>query len=440
MITLFMTFHEDIKAHGEGLEIRRARKQKYALQDRNIQRAIRRLRNGHYTVGEFLSYTAHLASGHRANQRLAVPGPAQEIMQAPPPHAVLLQEDPGIDPLPEIAEVGTDAESSGEEMYIDDDIQHQVNAEVLEPAAALPAGRGRGQVLPRGRDQRRGAAQRRGRGRGVARGRGAAPRGGAGRGNRRAGRRPRGRARFEARGNGVARGINGVPDSESSDSDSDDDFQPQRPRLARGRVQVGRRVGDAAGVMAEERRLLRNPLPVLPVPHSNSDSSDGEISRPVTLQHSSVAARQNSSNQAGPSGVNTLPVRAPAATNVDRNRRVRRNCSPILPNLADRSDSISDELNEQVSTVTARTQPRPSSPQPGPSVVSTNSSAPHPARTQTPCNICLHAVPNIAVIPCGHVHVCEPCIIIYRQGGGTICPSCRSPMTSFIRIYGQYNN
>lgn len=50
------------------------------------------------------------------------------------------------------------------------------------------------------------------------------------------------------------------------------------------------------------------------------------------------------------------------------------------------------------------------------------------------CKICLSAKAVMAVTPCGHLVSCKPC---FTSVGSTfpVCPMCRGPVASVIRIY-----
>jgi len=56
------------------------------------------------------------------------------------------------------------------------------------------------------------------------------------------------------------------------------------------------------------------------------------------------------------------------------------------------------------------------------------------------CVVCLERRADTAVVPCGHLCGCEPCLRGMQGSGGqgaepAMCPMCRGPMTSLIRIY-----
>ena len=46
------------------------------------------------------------------------------------------------------------------------------------------------------------------------------------------------------------------------------------------------------------------------------------------------------------------------------------------------------------------------------------------------CGICMNAKPEMAALPCGHQSMCSKCSVHFQ-----ICPICREPITSFVRIF-----
>lgn len=51
------------------------------------------------------------------------------------------------------------------------------------------------------------------------------------------------------------------------------------------------------------------------------------------------------------------------------------------------------------------------------------------------CVVCLERPADTAVVPCGHLCACVPCLQSVQGTQDPRCPMCRSPMTSTIRIY-----
>ena len=47
------------------------------------------------------------------------------------------------------------------------------------------------------------------------------------------------------------------------------------------------------------------------------------------------------------------------------------------------------------------------------------------------CCICMDSRPNVVLIPCGHVCLCEQC----NTGSLTLCPLCRTHITSSLVVY-----
>lgn len=51
------------------------------------------------------------------------------------------------------------------------------------------------------------------------------------------------------------------------------------------------------------------------------------------------------------------------------------------------------------------------------------------------CTICLDAIIDAAVVPCGHFSFCYGCIAAHRNSELATCPKCRGPITDIMRIY-----
>merc|ERR1711879_148432 len=50
------------------------------------------------------------------------------------------------------------------------------------------------------------------------------------------------------------------------------------------------------------------------------------------------------------------------------------------------------------------------------------------------CAVCLEQPANAAVVPCGHMCACYACLEML-QISSSLCPICRGPVDSVIRIY-----
>jgi len=62
---------------------------------------------------------------------------------------------------------------------------------------------------------------------------------------------------------------------------------------------------------------------------------------------------------------------------------------------------------------------------------------PSKKQEKTPCVICQDKAPVRAVVPCGHLCLCDDCAssISQRPSNDGVCPLCRGPATSTLRIY-----
>jgi len=61
-----------------------------------------------------------------------------------------------------------------------------------------------------------------------------------------------------------------------------------------------------------------------------------------------------------------------------------------------------------------------------------------PTASEDPCAVCHDKKRTMAVVPCGHLCLCETCSATCMEGGivdSRACPLCRGAMTSTIRIY-----
>jgi len=58
-----------------------------------------------------------------------------------------------------------------------------------------------------------------------------------------------------------------------------------------------------------------------------------------------------------------------------------------------------------------------------------------PQASSSKCVACSEAIATMAIVPCGHKCLCEPCL---ARGGGhlSLCPICRCKIQSILRIYG----
>jgi hypothetical protein len=76
--------------------------------------------------------------------------------------------------------------------------------------------------------------------------------------------------------------------------------------------------------------------------------------------------------------------------------------------------------------------PLPEDPHGGGSCqVDSGATAPH----EEVCVVCLEAPADSAIVPCGHMCGCHSCLVRIQTSGSALCPICRGPVTSTIRIY-----
>ncbi len=53
---------------------------------------------------------------------------------------------------------------------------------------------------------------------------------------------------------------------------------------------------------------------------------------------------------------------------------------------------------------------------------------------QRDCRVCLLRPKSAALLPCGHADLCRDCAVVFVNA---TCPSCRTPVTSMLRLYNQ---
>lgn len=51
------------------------------------------------------------------------------------------------------------------------------------------------------------------------------------------------------------------------------------------------------------------------------------------------------------------------------------------------------------------------------------------------CVVCLEGPADTAVVPCGHMCGCHDCLDLIKNSSSALCPMCRGPLTSIIRIF-----
>ena len=57
---------------------------------------------------------------------------------------------------------------------------------------------------------------------------------------------------------------------------------------------------------------------------------------------------------------------------------------------------------------------------------------------KAPCVICFSPRNGIFVLwPCGHASLCEPCCFKMKNSNDSLCPSCRSPITDYKKVFFQ---
>jgi hypothetical protein len=61
--------------------------------------------------------------------------------------------------------------------------------------------------------------------------------------------------------------------------------------------------------------------------------------------------------------------------------------------------------------------------------------APHPDAEETMCVVCFDAPKDHAIVPCGHVCVCEACAEQLTKTRTPMCPVCRGPIRETMKVF-----
>jgi hypothetical protein len=61
--------------------------------------------------------------------------------------------------------------------------------------------------------------------------------------------------------------------------------------------------------------------------------------------------------------------------------------------------------------------------------------APHPDAEETMCVVCFDAPKDHAIVPCGHVCVCEACAEQLTKTRTPSCPVCREPIQQTMKVF-----
>jgi E3 ubiquitin-protein ligase MUL1 len=63
------------------------------------------------------------------------------------------------------------------------------------------------------------------------------------------------------------------------------------------------------------------------------------------------------------------------------------------------------------------------------------SGTPHPDAEETQCVVCFDAPKDHAIVPCGHVCVCEACAEQLTKTRTPTCPVCREPIRETMKVF-----
>ena len=58
-----------------------------------------------------------------------------------------------------------------------------------------------------------------------------------------------------------------------------------------------------------------------------------------------------------------------------------------------------------------------------------------PQDAETMCVVCLDAPKDHIIVPCGHQCVCEACAEKLKKASSPLCPFCRTPINSTIKVF-----
>jgi hypothetical protein len=61
--------------------------------------------------------------------------------------------------------------------------------------------------------------------------------------------------------------------------------------------------------------------------------------------------------------------------------------------------------------------------------------APHSDAEETQCVVCFDAPKEYAIVPCGHVCVCESCAEQLTKTRTPMCPMCRGPIRETMKVF-----
>jgi pyrimidine deaminase RibD-like protein len=51
------------------------------------------------------------------------------------------------------------------------------------------------------------------------------------------------------------------------------------------------------------------------------------------------------------------------------------------------------------------------------------------------CVVCFDSIRCMALAPCGHIALCQPCAEALMLQTVKLCPTCRDPVDSVLRVY-----
>jgi hypothetical protein len=110
-------------------------------------------------------------------------------------------------------------------------------------------------------------------------------------------------------------------------------------------------------------------------------------------------------------------------------------CRKDLSNLRDHiiKQDPSQTIDPSTFTALSSRAPPAQDPKQAKRAAINDTSAPVTPRVELECIWCLEEVSHIALIPCGHVPSCDGCKSFLKDL--KLCPTCRQPFTSTLRLY-----
>jgi hypothetical protein len=93
------------------------------------------------------------------------------------------------------------------------------------------------------------------------------------------------------------------------------------------------------------------------------------------------------------------------------------------------------QLEEEASELSLRVQSDTMRLQQVQAELGSGSGTPQPDDAESQCVLCLDAPKDHIIIPCGHQCVCEACAEKLKEARHPLCPFCRTPIHSTVKVF-----